>query len=257
MLKKIFDYIISEWIFKLPFLFILKIQNFRKNLSYKYIKWKWLEIWAFWNPLPIKNNIANVKYVDYLPPEEIKKINLWVKNENNVIIDYVFKADNLYEIEDMSQDFIIANHLFEHLNNPIKALVEWNRVLKKEWILFLTVPDKRRTFDKNRNRTTIEHIIDDYKDPSEKRDFEHYKEFAEISIKQEWWKENIDNEIKRLIETNYSIHYHVFLEEDINNILEYWKKEKLFNFDILEIKHTSKYNIADIEFIFILQKKYE
>ncbi len=254
MINKILIYIKNEGVIKFIFYIFIKSKNVRKKLSLKYIRGIWLEIWAFWNPLFVDNSIAKVKYVDYLHPAEIKKINLWIKNENNVKIDFLCRADNLLKIEDYSQDFIIANHLFEHLNNPIKALIEWERVLKKEWILFLTIPDKRRTFDKNRNRTTIKHIIEDFKDPSVKRDLKHYEEFALISMKEEWWKDNINDEVKRLIETNYSIHYHVYLEEDIKDILEYWKNENLFNFNILETKHTSVYNIADIEFTFILQK---
>jgi predicted SAM-dependent methyltransferase len=83
-----------------------------------------------------------------LPPEVLKIINEGIKNESPVKIDYLCKADNLVGIVNLSQDFIIANHVFEHLDNPLKALIEWHRVLKGGGILFLTVPDKRRTFDK-------------------------------------------------------------------------------------------------------------
>ena len=158
-------------------------------------------------------------------------------------------ADNLDKIENNSQDFVIANHLFEHLNNPIKTLVEWNRVLKDGWIVYMAIPDKRRTFDINRKRTCIEHIVLDYKDPSIERDWEHYLEFAWI------WNKDIKknkSEAKRLKKINYSIHYHVFEEEDVSKIIEWCNLNLKLQFETLYVKHTSK-NLWDNEFIFILK----
>ena len=44
-------------------------------------------------------------------------------------------------VADDSLDFIMANHLLEHLVEPLKALREWKRALKPEGILYLTCPD--------------------------------------------------------------------------------------------------------------------
>ena len=41
-----------------------------------------------------------------------------------------------------SQDFVIAQHIIEHLINPMGALREWNRVLKKGGKLLLCTPDE-------------------------------------------------------------------------------------------------------------------
>jgi ubiquinone/menaquinone biosynthesis C-methylase UbiE len=40
-------------------------------------------------------------------------------------------------LADSSQDFVIANHLLEHLPDPIGALKEWYRVLRAGGTLFL------------------------------------------------------------------------------------------------------------------------
>ena len=61
-------------------------------------------------------------------------------------------------LPDGSQDFIIANHLLEHVADPIGALEEWYRLLRPDGILFLALPDKRVTFDKDRPRTTLDHV---------------------------------------------------------------------------------------------------
>lgn len=257
MLSKVLSYIQSEWIIKFSFFVLLKLSNPRKKYSLKYIEWNGLEIWAFWNPLFVDESRAQVKYVDYLPPDQIKDIIEGVKGENPVHIDYCLKADELTEIPDNSQDFLIANHVFEHLRDPIKTIIEWNRVLKKWGILFLTVPDMRRTFDIFRARTPLEHIVLDYKEPSLDRDFEAYKEFAHVTLGDTKWvlsDADIEAEAKRLIETDYSIHYHVFLEQDVLDIFTWCRENNLTSFELIDVKHTSAWNISDNEFTLILRK---
>ena len=52
------------------------------------------------------------------------------------------------------------------MRNPIGALVNWLRVVRDGGLLYLIVPDKRRTFDQLRVRTTLEHMVLDYQQPS-------------------------------------------------------------------------------------------
>jgi len=228
---------------------IIKPEKIRRKLAYKYIKWVWIEIGWLHNPCHINKNKAQVKYVDYLDEDWLKNNYTELANSNLQKIDYICMADNLDKISSDSQDFVIWNHLFEHLNDPIKTLIEWYRVLKNNGIIFMAIPDKRRTFDVDRERTKLEHLIADYKEPSETRDWQHYLEFASIGRADE---EKINLEAKKLKETNYSIHYHVFIEEDIQNIIDWCNKNTGVNFSTIEVKHTSK-NIWDNEFIFILQ----
>jgi len=44
-----------------------------------------------------------------------------------------------------SQDFIIANHVLEHVINVIQSVRRWYEVLKPNGILYLSVPDWRFT----------------------------------------------------------------------------------------------------------------
>ena len=50
--------------------------------------------------------------------------------------------ENAYKIKenDESQDFIISSHTLEHLEDYLKALKEWDRVLKKNGVLLLYLP---------------------------------------------------------------------------------------------------------------------
>ena len=225
------------------------IRRIRKILAYKYIRWEGIEIGWLINPTLVDKSKAVVKYVDYLTEDQLKVNYNEIKNQNFQRIDYICMADNLDKIEDNSQDFVIWNHLFEHLNNPIKTLIEWNRVLKNGGLIYMAIPDKRRTFDAPRERTSLNHIVLDYLEPSFDRDYEHYREYAWLGTQV---PEEIDIEARRLIDTNYSIHYHVFLEQDVQDIINWCNENTNLKFETTFVKHTSK-NPWDNEFIFILK----
>src|SRR3954468_17271504 len=54
---------------------------------------------------------------------------------------------------DSSCDFVLSSHVLEHLANPLRALMEWRRVLRPGGKLFMLVPHGRRTFDHRRPTT--------------------------------------------------------------------------------------------------------
>ena len=54
--------------------------------------------------------------------------------------DITGNADDL-PLKDESLDYIIAAHILEHLLDPISALAEWKRVLKKGGSLYMSMPD--------------------------------------------------------------------------------------------------------------------
>jgi predicted SAM-dependent methyltransferase len=76
-------------------------------------------------------------------------------------IDIVGTAQIL-PVTDDCVDFVLASHVLEHMPDTIRALREWDRVVKPEGIIFLIVPHKERTFDRDRPRTRLEHHLADY-----------------------------------------------------------------------------------------------
>jgi predicted SAM-dependent methyltransferase len=89
-------------------------------------------------------------------------------------------GERLERFESGSLDFLIANHLLEHLEDPVGALTNWTRVLRPGGIIFITVPDARRTFDAARPRTTVEHVVRDHREGPGTSRAEHYREWAHI-----------------------------------------------------------------------------
>lgn len=60
--------------------------------------------------------------------------------------------------EEQTFDFVLSEHVLEHLPDPIRAIKEWYRVMNEGGHLFLFMPHPDRTFDKNRARSTIEQL---------------------------------------------------------------------------------------------------
>lgn len=58
-------------------------------------------------------------------------------------VDYKMEADNLHEFKDDTFDFVYASHILEHLKDPLKAVEEWLRVVKKGGYVIIITPDKR------------------------------------------------------------------------------------------------------------------
>ncbi len=58
--------------------------------------------------------------------------------------------------------FLLASHVIEHMPDAIRALGEWDRVLRPEGIAFLIVPHRDRTFDRERPRTDLRHHLADF-----------------------------------------------------------------------------------------------
>lgn len=127
--------------------------------AHKYCIGKGLEIGgSAHNPFGL--DTLNVDLTDSLKTifkkEEIKQCG------KSLPVDIVASGDAI-PLPDASQDFIVNSHVLEHFTNPIKAFMEWDRLLKPGGIIFMIVPHKERTLDKDRTRTTLQHLIDDYK----------------------------------------------------------------------------------------------
>lgn len=80
-------------------------------------------------------------------------------------VDLIADGDNL-PFKDNTLDFVFTSHVLEHFYDPIKALKEWYRVVKNGGYIFMIIPHKERTFDKDRERTTLDELINRHNETS-------------------------------------------------------------------------------------------
>ena len=66
--------------------------------------------------------------------------------------------------------------------NPIKALLEWKRVLRKDGVLLMILPHRDYTFDWRRPVTVVEHMKKDYELGPRSRTLRIWKKFWHCTI---------------------------------------------------------------------------
>jgi len=72
-------------------------------------------------------------------------------------VDVVAPGDEL-PFDDDSHDFVFSSHVVEHFPDPIRALLEWQRVARR--YVVVVAPHKERTFDSDRQLTSVEELVE-------------------------------------------------------------------------------------------------
>ena len=186
----------------------------RKRQLLAMLNGRGLEIGAL--HLPVMAPHLDIQYVDRMSSDQLRQQYPELEQLPLVEPDIIDDGEHLTKIPDESQDFVIASHLIEHIPNPIQGLLNWQRVLKPQGRLYLAVPDRRFTFDRNRPLTDIAHLREDYENPSRERDYLAYEEFAlqvscrEFNLRSESEYRALAQE---LFDQHYSIHYHVWEDQ--------------------------------------------
>ncbi len=133
--------------------------------GYKFLSGEGIEIGAFEHPASLGED-CKVKYVDVITREEAKALFPEVDHDTLREVDYVLDVskDGLSIFGDSSIDFVIMNHVIEHLANPVKVLMELFRVVKTGGHVVIAIPDKQYTFDKLRPLTSFVELEYRYRD---------------------------------------------------------------------------------------------
>jgi SAM-dependent methyltransferase len=153
----------------------------RADVALRFLRGEGIEIGALCWPLTLPRG-ARVRYVDYLDEAGLRET---YSNELRecpplVVPDIVDDGTRLASFPDASLDFVVANHMLEHVEDPIAALQHQLRVLRPGGVLYLTLPDARYTFDASRERTTVEHLLRDNREGPHVSRREHYEECARL-----------------------------------------------------------------------------
>ncbi len=206
--------------------------NMRIFLANKYITGKGIEIGATYLPLPVPHE-AKVRYVDIVSEQELYELYPDIRKHRLAHIDIIDDGEKLSTVKDSSQNFVIANHFLEHTVDPIGTLLTFYRVLKREGIMYLCVPDKRYTFDFDRPLTPLKRLIDFHEHPKH-AETAKYNLFLEVAEKIEKWptkKEQTDR-AEKLMDQNFSIHYNVWTQRDLLELLLYTTRTYKLKLDI-------------------------
>jgi SAM-dependent methyltransferase len=215
-----------------------------------YLRGSGIEVGALHNPLPVDKQLCEVKYVDRFTEEELRRIYPELADQKIVPVSIIGSAERLDALGDASQDFVIANHLIEHVEDPIGAIREWHRVLRPGGVLFLAVPHGPTTFDMDRRKTSIAHLLMDHLDRGASARFEHYKDWTE-RVDGVTGGANKSNRINELLAKSYPIHFHVWTE---SSFFRFWSFVRvLFRLRFKLVAHVRQRNQAN-EFVYLFKK---
>lgn len=106
----------------------------------------------------------NTKNVDYVGTMDtcFKEAEIEMCGEA-LPVDIVANGDDLISTFDESVDFVISSHVIEHFFDPLKALFEWKRVIKKGGYVFTIAPLKEFTPGENRNISSFDELLERHK----------------------------------------------------------------------------------------------
>jgi len=182
-----------------------------------------LEVGAGASPFPVPLH-CRVLYGDKWPHERlVRELYPGQAAHNLVVPDLQTEFETFRGIADESLDFIIGCHVIEHTRNPIGAIATAHRKLKPGGQLLLVVPEKTRTFDRERPLTPLSHLIDDYRHPDRTRDLQHYDEFFTLAFPTP--EERRAQAIREADEFDADIHFHVWNYPSFMEMIEYVNRE--------------------------------
>ncbi len=220
----------------------------RRELADRFLFGEGIEIGALNQPLEVPSHVK-VRYVDRLKESDLRIHYPELAGQKLVAVDIIDDGESLMTIPESSLDFIIANHMLEHCEDPIRTLKNFLRVVRPEGILFISVPDKRFTFDRKRGLTPNEHLATDHADGPQISREEHYLEWTERVMRKTGDK--IAETATELMRGQISIHFHVWTTKTFREFLSYVKQAYQLPFETLVLRKN------EYETVVVLKRKIE
>ncbi|BCU08003.1 methyltransferase domain-containing protein [Allochromatium tepidum] len=191
--------------------------SMRRRLSERYLAGRGIEIGALHIPLHV-GPAVEVRYVDRLTPDRLRRQYPELNAYDLVDVDIVDDGERLTQIADGEVDFIIANHMLEHCENPLGAMRSHLAKLKPQGVIYYAVPDKRHCFDAERPLTDFEHLVRDDRQGPEVSRRAHFAEWVRY-VNKILDPVEAERQLERLLEIDYSIHFHVWDFDSFNAFL--------------------------------------
>ena len=149
-----------------------------RKIGYQLLSGHGLEIGALHEKASLPSR-CSVEYCDAISKEQAMKLFPEIKHHQLVDVKYICNLDEqgLAIFKDNTYDFVILSHVIEHVANPVNVVKELFRVVKPGGIVLIAAPDKNYTFDRKREITSFQHLLNEYKQGVQEVTDEHYIDF--------------------------------------------------------------------------------
>jgi SAM-dependent methyltransferase len=143
------------------------------------------------------------RFLDWFTGDELRSMigeNPNRSPERVVDPDYVIKAKRFADTVDRRFDLVVANHVLEHIADPLTWLEQVAAITEPGGHLFLALPDRRYTFDYLRPLSTVADLLraqeEDLERPSKWQVLEAMFYYRPIRAK-DVWEHAIDGKLER------------------------------------------------------------
>jgi SAM-dependent methyltransferase len=194
----------------------------------------------------------SIRVVDRWRPEENTGLFPELEDVAFGMPDFVadLNTDRLKAVGDSSQDFVICSHVLEHLAEPIGLLDDMHRVLRRGGVLLILLPDRHRTFDRNRERTTVAHLVAEYEAGVTEVDDDHITDFLEgLPEEYESERRRFSYDVHRM----RSIHVHCWDDQEFMDVLLYGVEHLGWRWEFVDGMVSDDQGEDGIEFGFVLR----
>lgn len=183
------------------------------------------EVFRRRQPLDLYRHVGRLDNCDF------SRSTVWAEQQEDYTFDIKKDAgksifcdgSDLVSVENDAYDFVLSSHNLEHFANPVKALKEWQRVIRPSGALILALPNYKRTFDHWRRPTSVEHMLQDFERNVGEDDLTHVPEILEKhDLSMDVGAGSIDQFRQRSLDnfSNRCLHHHVFDENNSRELLQ-------------------------------------
>ena len=201
-----------------------RVNGARQLIANAFVHGHGIEVGGGDRPFPVGKD-ATVIYGDIRDASNLKA---YFKNDRvpeNGFID----AETFEGIVPNSLDFILSAHVIEHLKNPFGSILEGLKRLKVGGVYVIVVPDKRMTFDRQREPTSFEHLMSDLHTGGEDTMPEAYLEhirYVHTLFQPPIQADQEKSEVEKLLKAKMDCHVHCWTSETFSDHLDKLLKKK-------------------------------
>jgi SAM-dependent methyltransferase len=209
-----------------------------RELLTRFLTGSGIEIGPGHTPFPLPFGGASTRYVDRWQPDDNRSLfpELGEAAAGFIQPDVVanLDTDRLSALADGIEDYVIASHVLEHLADPLGQLAEIHRVLRPGGVALILLPDRRQTFDRDRDPTPLEHLVEDHRRGVTTVGDDHIEDFLR---KTNTWDGRGDEAERRGVfelHRQRSIHVHTWSQDEFPPVLEHTILEMGMRWELLD-----------------------
>jgi GT2 family glycosyltransferase/glycosyltransferase involved in cell wall biosynthesis len=146
-------------------------------------------------------------------------------------------------------DFVVCNHVLEHMRDPLGAMRAWLRVLRPGGHLYVSIPDGQNPLDRHRALTPFDHLLADAAGSRADADRAHYADWTQ-SVHRQLSPEDRLSLAAELEQRGYSVHFHVFGRKLFERVLSHACRET--DAEVIEFQENSLPDLK--EYVAVLRR---